>query len=768
LWQNTGHAYLADRPVSFLAELKRRNVFRVGAAYAVTAWVLLQILDVVGDILELPEWGGKLILVILVVGFFLALVFAWAFELTPEGLKRDREVDRSQSIAAQTGRKLDRMIIGILALAVAYLLVDKLLLQNLVETPHTAAVTVQTAEPATAPGPAAGQGPSVAVLPFVNMSGDADNEYFSDGLTETLLHMLSQLPGLRVAARTSSFAFKGQNAGIGEIAGALGVAHVLEGSVQKANDRVRVTAQLVRADDGFHVWSQNYTRPLEDIFAIQDEIATDVASALGASLLGTAKPDLQGVSTSDLSAYDSYLKGLEQQAFFSYVSLDSAESHFKQALARDPGFTDARLALVRNYLFKYNTGLIDGDETRALAEPLLRQVREQQPDNVLARALELSLNLRIFDPAKSSQQMQAAVDELQELLQLVPTESSIRINVAAVYHQFFGDAERALEVLQAGLLIDPLEAELHRWLGRVYIDTRRLDEARASLNRSIELAPDNPNGYSTMADVEFAADDLPAALDWMRRSSLIDRQDHELTAQIARDLYRLRLPEEADPWLARAQAVAPGSGLVRSVEVERAAALADTEQVIALASALIADQVEDRQGAFGEAMYLYAEAMLRANRAREAYDFLAGVRPEITNYDQLAAGVEGMIMQWASIALMSGFETFENRKAAWSRFAGQLDAVGFPWKQDPADESYVWDYLMRGEVEQAIDHYLRYQLTEPLAQNLNRHRKLHYAVFGPVYEDPRVAAGLARDAERYAEVREEVRDMLQRPEWNNP
>jgi len=746
--------------MTFFDELKRRNVFRVGAAYAVTAWVLLQILDVVGDILELPEWGGKLILVLLVIGFFIALIFAWAFEMTPEGVKREKDVDRSRSITSQTGRKLDRIIIGVLAIAVIYLMVDKLVLQKLVVNPGATPVTAE-------PAPAAAQNPSVAVLPFVNMSGDTDNEYFSDGLTETLLHMLSQLPGLHVAARTSSFAFKGQNVSIGEIAGALGVAHVLEGSVQKANDRVRVTAQLVRADDGFHVWSQNYTRPLEDIFAIQDEIAADVADALGASLLGPATADLHSVSTSNLAAYDSYLKGLEQQAIYSYGGLGNAENHFKQALSRDPAFTDARLALVRNYLFKFSTGLIDSDEVLAQTGPLLHQARERQPDNPQARALELSLNLVTFNLQGSGQAVKAMVEELQDLLQLMPTDSQIRINVAATYSMFFGDHERAIQVLQAGLLIDPLEAELHRWLGRVHLQSRHFDEARAALQRSLELSPDNPNGYSTMADVEFEADDLPAALDWMRRSSVVDPQDHELPAQIARELYRLRLPEEGDYWRARAQALASSSALVRSLDVQRAAAIDDADQLIAVASGLIAEQIQDRRGAFAETLFLYVEEMLRAGRAREAYDFLVSVRPEIAEFDQIAPGQQGLTMQWAAIGLMSGFDTVENRREAWLQFTGRLDELGIPWKEFD-DDAYVWDYVMRGRIEEAVNHYLEHGLKEPLADNLNRHRKMHAALFGPVYEDPRVAASLAEDAERYSQLREEVRTMLQRPEWNNP
>jgi len=543
---------------------------------------------------------------------------------------------------------------------------------------------------------------------------------------------------------------------------------VLEGSVQKANDRVRVTAQLIRAEDGFHVWSQNYTRPLNDIFAIQDEIATDVADALGSSLLGAAKPNLRGVSTNDLSAYDSYLKGLEQQAIYSYGSLDSAEGYFKQALARDPGFIDARLALVRNYVLKYTTGLINDDEALALAEPLVAEVRARQPDNQLARALELTLQLMIFKPSASPGEIQANLEELQGLMQVLPTESLIRTFVAQTLTGYFNKSQQAIEVLQSGLMIDPLEAELHRVLGKIYMQDKRLDEARASLQRSLELAPDNPNNYGTMADLERAADNLPAALDWNRQASLVDRQDHEIATFIAEDLYSLSLPEEGDYWLARVQALVPGSSAERGLEMQRALARNDTQQAMELSAALIADQVEDRQGVFQTAVFTYVDIMLKEDRAREAYDFLVSVRPETTRYDEPPTDLQGLIMQWASIALMSGFESFETREAAWKRFTDQLNAQGFPWKKGPDDDGYTWDFIMNGEVEQAIDHYLEYELNEPLAAHLDRHRKRLYAVFAPVYEDPRVAAGLREDAERFAVLRQEVSEMLQRPEWNNP
>jgi tetratricopeptide (TPR) repeat protein len=360
------------------------------------------------------------------------------------------------------------------------------------------------------------------------------------------------------------------------------------------------------------------------------------------------------------------------------------------------------------------------------------------------------------------------VDELLTLLQVIPTETHLRTWVAQTLSTYFNNEQQAIDLLQAGLMIDPLDAELHRVLGEIYTRAERLDEARAALNRSLELAPDNPNSYYTFSALEKEVDNLPAALDWLRQASLVDRQDHEMAAMIAIDLYRLRLPEEGDYWLARVQALAPSSGLARSLQVERAAAREEPEEVIELASAVIADQVEPRHGAFGRSLYHYSETMMREGKSREAYDFLTSVRPEITEYGRVPPDMQGLVMQWNSIGLMSGFESFENRKAAWQKFSGTLEELGFPWKKDPTDGNVTWDALVNGDVERAVDHYLEYELNEPLAKRLDRHRKPYYAVYAPVYEEPRVAVRLAEDARRFAALREEVRTMLQRPEWNNP
>jgi TolB-like protein len=300
--------------MSFIAELKRRNVFRVGIAYVITAWLILQLADIVLDNTAAPAWVMHVIMLLLAIGFPLAVLFAWAFELTPEGLKKEKDVDRTQSITHQTGHKLDRTIIVVLALALGYFAWDKFR-----SPPDAANAGIQaegretagaheSAAAATATPTQPAQ-KSLAVLPFVDMSPAKDNEYFTDGLTEELLNILAQIKGLQVAGRTSSFAFKGKTEDLREIGGKLNVNTLLEGSVRKddKNQRIRVTVQLINVGDGFHIWSDTYDRDLEDIFAIQEDIARQVAEALKVNLLGEDAGQIAVNSRTGMNAYDLYL-----------------------------------------------------------------------------------------------------------------------------------------------------------------------------------------------------------------------------------------------------------------------------------------------------------------------------------------------------------------------------------------------------------------------------------------------------------------------------
>jgi TolB-like protein len=307
--------------VSFFAELKRRNVFRVGAAYGVTAWMLLQITDVIAPILDLPDWVARLLLITLAIGFVPALIFAWVYELTSEGLKKERDVDQSGSIVRGTGRKLDFAIIAILLVAVSLLLVDRFVGNPPPDAPHMA-------------------DRSIAVLPFVNMSSDQEQEYFSDGISEEILNSLARVKELKVAGRTSSFAFKGQSQDLRRIGDSLGVTHILEGSVRKSGTTVRITAQLIQVEDGFHAWSETYDRELTDVFAIQDEIASEILNQLKNRLL-TEEQGVPAYHRTDPETYAIYL--LAKQGLYDRTrhTIESAVELLDQAIARDPNYAPA-------------------------------------------------------------------------------------------------------------------------------------------------------------------------------------------------------------------------------------------------------------------------------------------------------------------------------------------------------------------------------------------------------------------------------------------
>jgi TolB-like protein len=293
--------------MSFFAELKRRNVIRVGIAYTVVAWVVAQVAEFAFENFGAPEWVLKSVVVMLALGLPLVLVFAWAFELTPEGIKLEKQVDRSQSITAQTGRKLDRTIIVVLLLALAWFAWDKF-----GSTPDPAPTTAAVEETAADPDPEdTTADSSVAVLPFIAMSSGPDDEYFADGLTEEILNSLAQLPELLVTARTSAFSFKGQDLPIQEIASILGVRHIVEGSVRRSGDRLRVTAQLIRADDGFHLWSENYDSTSADMIQVQENIAEKIADALNVVLDEKKREAMRQAGLRNPEAFTLYQKGLD-------------------------------------------------------------------------------------------------------------------------------------------------------------------------------------------------------------------------------------------------------------------------------------------------------------------------------------------------------------------------------------------------------------------------------------------------------------------------
>ncbi len=338
--------------MSFLAELRRRNVIRVAGLYLVGAWLVVQIAETLLPIFETPGWVLKALVVLLALGFIPALAFAWVFELTPGGLKREHEVDRSQDIVDRTARKLD------IAVIVLLLAVGALVLWQNRRAPAPPATVAADADAAGATAPGAAEGDpgtvgaadtaaaavatkSIAVLPFADFSPGGDQAWFADGLSEEILNALARTPDLQVAARTSSFRFRGSELSIPDIARELGVAHVLEGSVRNAPGRIRVTAQLIRAADGFHVWSQNYDRDAADIIAIQEDLATQIATAMQTSMDPEALADMASVGTSSVEAYQAYMRGVAKVSRGDAAENREAYDYFEQARALDPAFAAA-------------------------------------------------------------------------------------------------------------------------------------------------------------------------------------------------------------------------------------------------------------------------------------------------------------------------------------------------------------------------------------------------------------------------------------------
>jgi TolB-like protein len=479
----------ATKPMSLFVELKRRNVFRVGIAYAVTGWLLAQIVDVFLENFGAPEWVIKTFLLAIIIGFPLALIFAWAFEMTPDRLKREKEVDRSASITPKTGRKLDRTIIAVLALAVAFLLyqqfADEVGPGSISPDAAETAQQAQTVKSNPTPEKLERAMPTIAVLPFVNMSSDPEQEYFSDGITEEILNRLAKIQALQVAARTSVFSFKGRDQDIRQIGELLGVSNILEGSVRKDGEQVRITAQLIRTSDGFHLWSETYDRKLESIFAIQDDIASQIAEALQLSLGISASQASGRPAPVDQQVYDLFLRAraLHRQRGEGLVE---ALNLFQRALEMDPDFAPAWAGLAHAY---------------NVVEFYLRPEQMEQYGDQHAKSLAAAQKALKLDPELPSAlhamgnnmlilgEWASAETYYEQALQLDPDYTDVMEDYANML-LYSLQLEKSRQVAERMIMLDPLvpvfltmAADLYNTVG----DLQRRDALIQTLSR---IAPD--------------------------------------------------------------------------------------------------------------------------------------------------------------------------------------------------------------------------------------------------------------------------------------
>ena len=426
---------------NFFAELKRRNVVRMAGLYLVGAWLLVQVAGTVLPMFGAPDWLPRSIVILLAIGFIPALIFSWVFELTPQGLKRDEDVAPGQSIAPQTARRMDRMIITVLVLALAYFVLDKFVL-----APRRDAARIRN------DSPPANSTKSIAVLPFENLSSDKENAYFADGIQDEILTRLAKIGALKVISRTSTSHYASSPGNLPEIAKQLGVANILEGSIQKAKDAVHVNVQLIRAATDEHIWAESYDRKLDDIFGVEAEVAQNIATALSAKLTGAEQAALAEKPTSNSAAYDAYLRGLGNLA---ENSLNAAAHSFAEAVRIDPQFALAWAKLCRAHSLIY-FHYMDRSEARRTAAA-----------NSLAEALRLQPHLPEAQLAKADFQYwvlldyKGARDLLQQLYLSWPSNADILQDLGWDLARL-GEWEKSAEYLDKAISLNPRDLFLRK------------------------------------------------------------------------------------------------------------------------------------------------------------------------------------------------------------------------------------------------------------------------------------------------------------------
>jgi len=480
-------------PKNFFAELKRRNVYKVAVAYALVAWLLIQAASILFPTFDAPPWVMKVFVAVLVLGFPIALVFSWAFEITPEGIKREEDVPPNESITHHTGRKIVGITI-VVAVIAAGLFVYQLVRSKNTGTPRQSEATTASISQK-----------SVAVLAFANLSDDKGSEYFSDGISEELLTVLQKIPGLHVAARTSAFSFKGKNATAQEIGQKLGVAHLVEGSMRKAGDMVRIAARLTQANTGEEQWSENYTRNLKDVFAVQSEIAQTIVEQLRGQLTDgaanpTTKAEIQAEvraavkgGTKNVEAHESYLQGRFFANRHSEKEADQARVAYQRAVELDPKFALAWAGLAQTHVWDCNYATEGGQKGFNAHLAAAREAVER------ALALEPDLPEALFARATIETNFdynwKSAAETLRKALTLAPQDPALLMqagNLAAAR----GEKTQSLESDRRAVALDPVNAQAQAFLASNLSNSGKQEEARTEYARMIELNPSAPNSHA--------------------------------------------------------------------------------------------------------------------------------------------------------------------------------------------------------------------------------------------------------------------------------
>jgi TolB-like protein/Flp pilus assembly protein TadD len=527
---------------SFFAELKRRNVYKVAVAYAVASWLLIQIATQVFPFFEIPNWAVRLVVVLLALGFPVALILAWAFEITPEGIKRESEIETGHSITHRTGRKLVA-ITAVLAVIAAGLLVFRLV--------GTARWAVRSGDDdrsrdrgtASLPIPAK----SIAVLPFENLSSDKENAYFVDGIQDEILTRLAKIGDLKVISRTSTEKYKSAPSNLREIAQQLGVANILEGSVQKSRDQVRITVQLINALNDAHLWAETYDRSLIDTFAVETDVAQRIAASLAAKLSGAEKQAIAARPTENTEAYQLYLKGRFFWNKRTGADLKTAGEFFERAVAADPTYAGAYAGLAQTYLLIPVFGAGKPPDFFPKATVAARKAIELDETSSEGHTALAMLLLFDFKFAPSEQEFRRAVE--------------INPNYATAHHWFgnsllvtMGRFDEAIKEGQRAVELDPLSLIINADLGSTLMIARRYDDAIAQLRKTLVLDGNFAYAHWNLGEALYLKGDVTGAVAEYGKAAALD-DDPEILALLGRVYAETGKKEKALELLEKLKAV---------------------------------------------------------------------------------------------------------------------------------------------------------------------------------------------------------------------
>ena len=512
--------------MAFFSELKRRNVIRVATAYVVGSWLVIQVIETIFPAFGFGDDAIRLVITVLAAAFIPVLVFSWVFEITPGGIAKEVHVDKEESITRFTGKRLDRAIMVLLALAVGYFAIDKFVM----DPKRDATLVEETTQQVRSEAQSVSSGaPSIAVLPFVNMSEDASNEYFSDGLSEELLNLLAKIPELKVASRSSAFSYKGKDFRISDVGRELNVAHVLEGSVRKSGKQIRITAQLIKVEDGFHMWSETWDRTLDNIFEIQDEIAATVVAQLEVTLLG----NVPRVEETDPEAYALSLQALHFSNLLTPEGWEQSIALYQQVLDIAPDYSPAWAGLSRNYINLAGYNLLPPEEGYERGREAALKALELNPETATAYAALAWISMN-YDG-----DLLAAGENFRRALELDPNNLAT-IRNAATYAYAIGRLEYAIELGEYSISRDPVNPSAYFNLAQHYTLAGRYEEAIEAGETALKLSPGMPGANYFIGESLLRMGEPQKALEYF----LQETDDEWRVKGTALALYELgKLPE---------------------------------------------------------------------------------------------------------------------------------------------------------------------------------------------------------------------------------